>query len=190
MHYRALGVPVVLGVGAVIDFLAGRVRRAPRWMRHCGLEWTFRLAQEPRRLFGRYADDMRSFGGALLAQCWQLRWRASGAVRGWAVWAHAEPHELHVQVAGRFDRDAIAHTAGLWTHIQADHSDCVFDLGKLQAIDSTGVALLLKLKNELRETGRELTLVAPSAAARRAFAEMQLADFFTIAAPGGRRRAA
>jgi len=45
---------VMLAVGAAFDFLAGNERRAPRWMRRCGLEWLFRLACEPRRLFWRY----------------------------------------------------------------------------------------------------------------------------------------
>ncbi len=45
---------VAMAVGASLDFLAGRVRRAPRWMARAGLEWAFRLAQEPRRLGRRY----------------------------------------------------------------------------------------------------------------------------------------
>lgn len=44
----------ILCGGAVLDFLAGRVRRAPRWMRRLGLEWLHRLALEPRRLGRRY----------------------------------------------------------------------------------------------------------------------------------------
>lgn len=51
---------VALGVGASIDFLAGRVRRAPGWISRAGLEWLFRLVQEPRRLAHRYlAKDPR-----------------------------------------------------------------------------------------------------------------------------------
>ena len=51
----ALGFPclIVCG-GAIIDFLGGKTPRAPRWMRRTGLEWAFRLALEPRRLFRRY----------------------------------------------------------------------------------------------------------------------------------------
>ena len=51
----ALGYPclIVCG-GAIIDFLGGKTSRAPRWMRGLGLEWMFRLALEPRRLFRRY----------------------------------------------------------------------------------------------------------------------------------------
>jgi N-acetylglucosaminyldiphosphoundecaprenol N-acetyl-beta-D-mannosaminyltransferase len=51
---RALRPAVLIGVGASIDFLAGRVRRAPRWISRTGLEWLFRLALEPRRLARRY----------------------------------------------------------------------------------------------------------------------------------------
>lgn len=45
---------VMLGVGAAFDFYAGRVAEAPRWMQRVGLEWLFRLAQEPGRLWKRY----------------------------------------------------------------------------------------------------------------------------------------
>ncbi len=45
---------VSIGVGAALDFVAGRVKRAPRWMSRSGLEWLFRLSREPRRLWHRY----------------------------------------------------------------------------------------------------------------------------------------
>lgn len=45
---------VSIGVGASLDFVAGRLRRAPAWMSRVGLEWLFRLCQEPRRLWRRY----------------------------------------------------------------------------------------------------------------------------------------
>jgi N-acetylglucosaminyldiphosphoundecaprenol N-acetyl-beta-D-mannosaminyltransferase len=47
-------IPVAIQLGASIDFVAGNVRRAPRRFQRYGLEWAFRLAQEPRRLMGRY----------------------------------------------------------------------------------------------------------------------------------------
>lgn len=52
-----LGVPVGVNLGAALDFAAGRVNRAPRWMQKTGLEWAFRLLLEPRRLFPRYARN-------------------------------------------------------------------------------------------------------------------------------------
>jgi N-acetylglucosaminyldiphosphoundecaprenol N-acetyl-beta-D-mannosaminyltransferase len=45
---------VLLGVGAAVDFIAGTAKRAPRWMSASGLEWLFRLGQEPRRMWRRY----------------------------------------------------------------------------------------------------------------------------------------
>jgi N-acetylglucosaminyldiphosphoundecaprenol N-acetyl-beta-D-mannosaminyltransferase len=53
-HRHRLNVPVIVGVGAAFDFYTGRVAQAPRWMREHGLEWLFRLHQEPRRLWHRY----------------------------------------------------------------------------------------------------------------------------------------
>ncbi len=49
-----LQVPVMCGVGAAFDFHAGRISQAPRWMQERGLEWVYRIAQEPRRLLPRY----------------------------------------------------------------------------------------------------------------------------------------
>ncbi|CAA9494766.1 MAG: N-acetylmannosaminyltransferase [uncultured Solirubrobacteraceae bacterium] len=50
-----LTAPVLVGVGAAFDFHAGLQPQAPDWMQHFGLEWAYRLAHEPRRLFKRYA---------------------------------------------------------------------------------------------------------------------------------------
>lgn len=50
----AVAPAVLLGIGATLDFIAGTVKRAPAWMSDNGLEWAYRLAHEPRRLFHRY----------------------------------------------------------------------------------------------------------------------------------------
>jgi N-acetylglucosaminyldiphosphoundecaprenol N-acetyl-beta-D-mannosaminyltransferase len=53
-HRDRLTAPVLIAVGAAFDFHAGLLRQAPRWMQRSGLEWLFRLVQEPRRLAFRY----------------------------------------------------------------------------------------------------------------------------------------
>jgi N-acetylglucosaminyldiphosphoundecaprenol N-acetyl-beta-D-mannosaminyltransferase len=53
-HRDRLRVPFVMGVGGAVDILGGVRRRAPRWLQRLGLEWAYRLAQDPRRLAGRY----------------------------------------------------------------------------------------------------------------------------------------
>jgi len=54
VHQNRLNVPVLVGVGAAFDLVSGRVKQAPVWMREHGLEWSFRLWQEPQRLWRRY----------------------------------------------------------------------------------------------------------------------------------------
>ena len=53
-HRDKLNVPVIVGVGAAFDFIAGTKKQAPKWMRKSALEWLFRLLSEPRRLWKRY----------------------------------------------------------------------------------------------------------------------------------------
>jgi N-acetylglucosaminyldiphosphoundecaprenol N-acetyl-beta-D-mannosaminyltransferase len=53
-HRNKLDVPVMLGVGAAFDLNSGHLKQAPTWMRDHGLEWLYRLVQEPRRLWRRY----------------------------------------------------------------------------------------------------------------------------------------
>ncbi|ELC8348631.1 WecB/TagA/CpsF family glycosyltransferase [Clostridium perfringens] len=55
-----LNVPISLAIGASIDFEAGNINRAPKWMQNCGLEWFYRLCKEPKRMFKRYIiDDLK-----------------------------------------------------------------------------------------------------------------------------------
>lgn len=65
---RMPGVRIFMCIGATIDFEAGNVRRAPRWMSDAGLEWLFRLWADPRRLLRRYLIDDLPFFWLLLKQ--------------------------------------------------------------------------------------------------------------------------
>ena len=56
-----LTAPVLVGVGAAFDFLSGRIRQAPTWIQNAGLEWLFRLTQEPKRLWPRYSRVIPKF---------------------------------------------------------------------------------------------------------------------------------
>jgi N-acetylglucosaminyldiphosphoundecaprenol N-acetyl-beta-D-mannosaminyltransferase len=63
-----LEVPVIGAVGAAFDFLAGRVPQAPAWMQRRGLEWAYRMAQEPLRLAPRYLYYNPRFAYAVARQ--------------------------------------------------------------------------------------------------------------------------
>ena len=52
---------VMVGIGGTFNFIAGRVKRAPKWMQRSGLEWIYRILQEPGRLWRRYAYGLVKF---------------------------------------------------------------------------------------------------------------------------------
>jgi N-acetylglucosaminyldiphosphoundecaprenol N-acetyl-beta-D-mannosaminyltransferase len=69
-----LAAPLLVGVGAAFDFHAGLVPQAPPWMQRAGLEWSYRLAREPRRLWRRYARyNPRFIAGFALQYARHLR---------------------------------------------------------------------------------------------------------------------
>jgi N-acetylglucosaminyldiphosphoundecaprenol N-acetyl-beta-D-mannosaminyltransferase len=72
----------MVGVGAAFDFGAGRKKQAPRWMQRNGLEWLFRLFQEPRRLWRRYVLNIPRFIALVTLQTLHLR-----------RWTLAEPRD-------------------------------------------------------------------------------------------------
>ena len=70
-------VPVMVGVGAAFDFHAGRISQAPHWMQERGIEWSYRIAQEPRRLLPRYLFHNPRFMAAFIGQL--AKERATGS---------------------------------------------------------------------------------------------------------------
>ncbi len=63
-----LGVDFVMGVGGTFDVVAGKVNRAPKWMQNAGLEWFYRILQEPRRMWKRYLVTNSKFMWLLLKE--------------------------------------------------------------------------------------------------------------------------
>ena len=67
-NFARIEAPVAIGVGGSFNFVAGRVKRAPAWVQRLGLEWVHRIAQEPGRLWRRYAVGLVKFS-------WLSVWR-------------------------------------------------------------------------------------------------------------------
>jgi len=70
-----MGPVFAMGVGGSFDVVAGRTRRAPVWMQHGGLEWFYRLLQEPRRMWKRYLVGNARFAALTAREWWRLRMR-------------------------------------------------------------------------------------------------------------------
>jgi len=178
MHYRALGVPVSVGVGATIDFLAGKVARAPRWMQDTGTEWIFRLAQEPRRLFKRYFTGFWYFGGAIMTQYARLRTRNNKVPSREPVPVTENSSWKLIKAPERLDIESVHREREVWEQALASQPNCFLDLSQVEFIDSTGVGLLIRLQKRARQAGQQFVLLAVSDCVRRALALMRLQDFF------------
>ena len=63
-----IDVPVMMGVGGTFNFISGCVKRAPSWMQRWGMEWIYRIVQEPRRLWRRYAYGLVKFAWLAILQ--------------------------------------------------------------------------------------------------------------------------
>lgn len=72
-----MAVPVVHGVGGSFDVMAGVTRRAPRWMQQVGMEWFYRVLQEPRRMWKRYLVTNTTFIGLAVRDLAQSLFRPS-----------------------------------------------------------------------------------------------------------------
>ncbi|MBL4775405.1 MAG: WecB/TagA/CpsF family glycosyltransferase [Mariprofundus sp.] len=78
---ESLGVKFVMGVGGSFDVMAGKVQRAPLWMQNYGLEWFFRVMQEPRRLWWRYLSSNLKFLWMLMRGCFDQDYREHGNMK-------------------------------------------------------------------------------------------------------------
>ena len=74
-HRSRISAPLLVGVGAMFDFVAGAVPRAPLWVRRLRIEWLFRFLQEPRRLGKRYTIEIIRFLAMVFAQ--RIGWRCA-----------------------------------------------------------------------------------------------------------------
>ena len=187
-HHRDVGAPVMIGAGGTVDFLADRLKRAPHWMRRTGTEWLFRLWQEPRRLFRRYADDVVRFFPALLAQRRQLPTATVDHDAETTIsQCTSTSYGLRIQAAGGLQNAALRRGPEDWaTLLQRSEisGHCVVDLADVRAIDSTGLAFLAHWQRRLAGARRNLILLRPSRAVRSALAQLHLTDHFIIAEDG------
>jgi N-acetylglucosaminyldiphosphoundecaprenol N-acetyl-beta-D-mannosaminyltransferase len=179
-HYRNLSIPVSIGVGATIDFLAGTMRRAPLWMQKTGLEWVFRMLQEPRRLFRRYAVDLWVFGWAILGQWRELRVRRAQRPPPASAPIHSTKTAAcwRVKLPARLDAAAVEASEAATQQLLAQPADTLLDAAGVEFVDSTGIALLVRLQRELRQRHCQMVVTAPSRALGRAFELMKLSEFF------------
>lgn len=176
-----LSIPVMMGVGGTLDFIAGVTRRAPAWMQRSGWEWLYRLVQEPRRLWKRYAVDLVGFTYFFLWQFWAMR-------NGKRQTVLPDSETLFVQntsiinVRGRLDASnqlAFAETAH---SCLADEPFLIVNLAQVEFLDSAAIGTLVALTKRARDAGGEVWLAEVPEHILRVFTLLRLEQLFAFCA--------
>lgn len=158
-----LTVPVISHLGAVLNFAAGEVARAPRWMQQAGLEWLWRIKEEPA-LWRRYLHDALALARLLLLRVlpyvWYLRWHRRSAPAEARMEARDEGSLYVISLQGAWTR---ANSAVLrWSLSQAAQAgkDVRLDMTAVSHIDSAFVGLVMLLRGYQQQQGRRLAIVS------------------------------
>ena len=181
MNYRELGVPVLVGGGAALNSLAGDAKRAPLWMRRCGMEWVWRIAQEPKGMVARHLKNLFVFGWEIVRQTWHtkalFRKTAGDGVQSLPI---ASDTQI-VVMPPRLDAASVQESRQRW-EVTATRGTVVVDLSATVFVDSTGVGFLMRLRRLAREKDSAFALAGVSAAVWRNIEMMKLGEFFPVGA--------
>lgn len=181
MHRHALGVPVMVGVGATLDFIAGYRDRAPHWMRGVGLEWLYRLLKEPRRLWRRYVVDLFVFATYFVQQWWVMRRGKTTAV---SILPETDNLMVDDTAILRFSgRITIQNHQQLYTSAEAvmdATSLLIFDMSKVTFLDSTAIGTLIALTQEARDKNKDLWLAEMPETICKTIKMLNLENYFYI----------
>ncbi len=167
-----LNVPVISHLGAVLEFAAGAVQRAPVWVQNAGLEWLWRIKERPA-LWRRYFADGLALARLLVTRVLPYAWYQR----------RNAPGELQLAVAGLETLDEgqrrIVRLRGTWTrvnlarlrrcchHAALAGKDLRLDLGEVTYVDSAFVGLLMMVEAHQRRLGRRLALLPVARPVRR-----------------------
>ncbi len=181
MHARDVPVPVMIGVGGTFDFIAGKTKRAPAWMQKAGLEWIFRLAQEPRRLWKRYVIDLGGFGIFFIRQWLALRGgRTPHPIVPQTDIVLVADHAV-VTLTGRLDANnatPFAENAQRALDALGAQPRLIVNLARATFLDSRGLGVLVTLAKRARDANGDLYLVAVPAALAQTLKLTRLDKFF------------
>lgn len=187
-RYR-LQVPVSIGVGGTYEFIVGSVVRAPEWMQKYGLEWVFRIIQDPARLWKRYFVGFFKFGMMIFPSIVYYRFKKlvfhtihrkateADIQKDAGVDSKVQPLKV-VPLPRVFD----AASVGKLRHaIETDLSlsnHCILDFSKVEFVDSSGLGFLLFLWRQAGTPKKKIYMIELSASIKRFFKLNRTFDLF------------
>jgi N-acetylglucosaminyldiphosphoundecaprenol N-acetyl-beta-D-mannosaminyltransferase len=180
MYGREVGVPVMIGVGGTLDLIAGKLKRAPAWMQRAGLEWLYRLVQEPGRLWRRYVVDLGGFTTFFLRQWWLMRQGNAPATVLPTTYTAIINQTAILNIQGRMDRGNCRLFAEKAQQALVETPYLVVNLIDCKFLDSTAIGTLVAMAKQARDAGGELWLAAVPEAIQRTLELLRLDRFFAI----------
>lgn len=165
-----LTAPVISHLGAVIDFAAGRIERAPAMVQKLGLEWAWRIKEEPA-LWRRYFEDALGLLSIVLGRLAPQMGmgRASPSSAGRAELTQGADRAI-VRLTGDFSRGGgLASVRSAFRHAAARGGDVVLDCTNLNHFDRSFLGLVLMLEKHVVKAGRTLYLSGATPSQMRAF---------------------
>lgn len=180
MYGRDIGAPVAIGIGGTLDFIAGQTQRAPEWMQKTGLEWIYRLLQEPKRLWKRYVHDMVGFSSFFIRQWWLMRQNEAPSpilpitdltiLGDWA----------YLTLTGRVDREKYVEVVELGMEALAVVNHIDIDLSEATFLDSSAIGALVLIAKQAREQGGDIQLTRVPPKVLQTLRLLKLDNFFDI----------
>lgn len=178
---QRLNIPVVGYLGAVINFFAGTVKRAPDLIQNTGLEWLWRIYQEPT-LWKRYYDDGICFLGLLSCNVipywfWLTFMQPKSSKQTILIDLLPETKSINrIVLTGYCTAVTLAALRNTFKSVASEKSDVIVDLKNVALVDSAFLGLCLVLYKHLNASGRSLKLVNPNKAVRRIMAWQRVDD--------------
>ena len=164
---EALQAPLLCHLGAVVNFVAGTVRRAPAWAQATGLEWLWRIKEEPG-LWRRYRDDGAAFMGMIVKELLQPRAKARRAGRAADSSIDVTPvigGVAHICLAGDWTRDALTPLRSALAEATRQNAEVELAMRDVTRVDSAFVGVVLLARGNLgHERLRLVDVPAPVAA--------------------------
>ena len=175
-----VGVPVMIGIGASLDFIAGNVKRAPVWMQKSGLEWSMRLIQEPRRLWKRYAVDAVKFGPWMLQQWWSHRRNGEEVEAPLTVTANSISDLIIINLTGELDHRNCKGVLEAVKQVMLKGSNVTLNFAEVETMDAASLGTLIEVKKLVESNRGQLRMVGLSKMVASSLSMARLFNYFGI----------
>lgn len=158
-----ISVPVISHLGAVINFVAGEVMRAPLWMQRSGLEWLWRIKEEPG-LWRRYTTDGWGFLKLLLTRTIPYAWfiyrnkPKAPELASTLCEFHDDGRKIIIRLHGPWQQNNLGPLRECFSNSALAGKDVQIDMQNVTYIDSAMIGLLQLLHAELKQQGKTLAL--------------------------------